>query len=97
MDGGKIMEIKVRKLEPVIVQTIDELAIKHGFVYKNGKPRREQFLRWHFKQLCVLGEVKEMKNIYESQILKLNRTIAMQYQEIIGHIEQLEHILLKER
>ena len=39
-DGIRVAEIKVRKLEPVIVKKIDELAAEKGM-------KREAFLRMH--------------------------------------------------
>lgn len=58
------MEIRVRNVEPIVGETINNLARKNGFVKQSGEPNREEFLRWHFRQMAMLEEVSEIENKY---------------------------------
>lgn len=84
------MEIKVRNLEPVVVKTLDELAVKNGFTFRNGKPKREEFLRWHLKQLCMLEEIKGVENRYFELVEKMSNVIRENQGEMMERLERIE-------
>lgn len=54
-------EIKVRKLEPIIVKKIDELAKAKGM-------KREAFLRSHLTSLAITKDLEEVENKYAALV-----------------------------
>lgn len=54
-------EIKVRKLDPVIIKRIDELAAEKGM-------KRETFLRAHLCSLAITKEIEETEDKYTALI-----------------------------
>ena len=84
-DGIRVAEIKVRKLEPVIVKKIDELAAEKGM-------KREAFLRMHLTSFAITkysalvkdlaerleqaNDVIERSMILEEEILKVLGVIS---------------------
>lgn len=55
------MEIKIRKVDPVIVKKLDELAKSHGI-------SREEYLRKWLVKVATMEDVEKLENKYSNLI-----------------------------
>ncbi|XCP83605.1 hypothetical protein ABXS75_10970 [Roseburia hominis] len=91
------MEIRVRNVEPVVIRTLDEMARENGFVSGTGKPKREEFLRWHFRQMTLMSEADEIENKYYSLFRLMDRNQEERHKQILYMLQELERRLESEK
>lgn len=71
------MEIKIRKLSPKVVKTLDEMAKEKGF------RSREEFLRNHLENITSLELFIELENKY-SKVIKATNNIIEKNTEVLS-------------
>ena len=79
-------EIKVRKLDPVIIKKIDEAAAAKGM-------KREAFLRTYLNQLAITKEIEEIEDKYTALINDLAERLE-QANDVIERNMLLEEKIL---
>lgn len=55
------MEIKIRKIDPVVVKKLDELAKSHGI-------SREEYLRKWLVRAAIMEDVEKIENKYSNLV-----------------------------
>ena len=80
-------EIKVRKLEPVIVKKIDELAAEKGM-------KREAFLRMHLTSFAITKDIEVVEDRYSALVKDLAERLE-QENDVIERSMMLEEEILK--
>lgn len=68
-------DIKIRNLDSVVINKLDELA-------KKKKLSREEYLRKHLMQLVSLPPLEEMENKYQNLVLTLSEQLE-RYNEVL--------------
>ncbi len=79
-------EIKVRRLDPVIIKKIDEAAAAKGM-------KREAFLRTYLNQLAITKEIEEIEDKYTALINDLAERLE-QANDVIERNMLLEEKIL---
>lgn len=80
-------EIKVRKLEPVIVKKIDELAAEKGM-------KREAFLRMHLTSFAITKDIEVVEDRYSALVKDLTERLE-QANDVIERNMMLEEEIIK--
>lgn len=82
-----LRDVKVRGIEPSVLQKIDEQAAEKGL-------SRESYLRNVIRNLSVAGEIKAVEDKYENLVVALSEIIINQ-NEIIERNNYLYEEVMK--